>query len=82
MAWPRVLALCLMPIFSTFWPSAYDDAYWAYAYDDFVDTVFFDVGSPYSAYASTAPGGYLEPGGAFRRPVATRGRVTLKASQR
>ena len=49
----------------TFWPSAYDDAYWAYAYDDFVDTVFFDVGSPYSAYASTAPGGYLDPGGAF-----------------
>jgi hypothetical protein len=49
----------------TFWPGAYDDAYWAYAYDDFVDTVFFDAGSPYSAYASTAPGGYLEPGGAF-----------------
>jgi hypothetical protein len=49
----------------TFWPGAYDDAYWAYAYDDFVDTVFFDMGSPYSAYASVAPGGYLEPGGAF-----------------
>jgi hypothetical protein len=66
--WPYAYA----DIFNyAFWPNAYDDAYWAYAYDDFVDSVFWDVGSPYSAYASIAPGGsiapdgYLEPGGAI-----------------
>jgi hypothetical protein len=37
-----------------FWPSAYDEGYWAYAYDDFVDAVFCDYGYPYasSGYAS------------------------------
>jgi LTXXQ motif family protein len=60
--WPYAYA----DIFNyTFWPYAYDDAYWAYAYDDFIDTVFWDVGSPYSAYASIEPDGYLEPGGAI-----------------
>jgi TolA-binding protein len=60
--WPYVYA----DIFDyTFWPYAYDDAYWAYAYDDFLDTVFWDVGSPYSAYASIAKDDYLEPGSAI-----------------
>ena len=66
--WPYVYA----DIFAyTFWPQAYDDAYWAYAYDDLIDTVFWDPGNPYSAYASiapdgsVAPDGYIEPGGAM-----------------
>ena len=41
-------------------PTAYDPGYWAYAYDDFVDTVFWGTDSPYSAYAR-----YPEPGAAF-----------------
>ena len=31
----------------TFFPAAYDDGYFAYAYDDFVDTVFWGPDSPY-----------------------------------
>lgn len=61
----------------TFWPDAYDDAYWAYAYDDFVDTVFWDAGSPYSAYASLAPDEYLEPGGAIVGSSRVRERSSL-----
>ena len=47
----------------TFLLAAYDDAYWAYAYDDLIDTAFWDVGSPYSAYASIAPEGSVAPNG-------------------
>ena len=58
--WPYVYA----DIFAyTFWPQAYDDAYWAYAYDDLIDTVFWDPGNPYSAYASIAPDGSVAPDG-------------------
>jgi LTXXQ motif family protein len=35
----------------TFWPYGYDPGYWANAYDDFVDTVFWGSAGPYSAYA-------------------------------
>ena len=41
-------------------PPAYDPGYWAYAYDDFVDTVFWGADTPYSAYAR-----YPEPGAAI-----------------
>ena len=39
----------------TFRPYAYEPGYWAYAYDDFVDTVFWGAESPYSAYARLGP---------------------------
>jgi len=57
----------------TFWPDAYDPGYWAYAYDDFVDTVFWGADSPYAAYAR-----YPEYGAAItdyqtrKRPTASR----------
>jgi LTXXQ motif family protein len=38
-----------------FWPEAYDDAYWAYAYDDFVGSIYWAVGNPYAVYAYGAP---------------------------
>ena len=56
--WARCLALRLFRHFQyTFWPSGYDPGYWAYAYDDFVDTVFWGADSPYSAYASLSSEG-------------------------
>jgi hypothetical protein len=80
--WPYVYA----DIFAyTFWPQAYDDAYWAYAYDDLIDTVFWDPGNPYSAYASiapdgsVAPDGYIEPGGAMVGSSRLRERSGLSA---
>ncbi|MGY4477825.1 exonuclease VII large subunit [Bradyrhizobium sp. USDA 3364] len=60
-AWlgPVFLPYAYSDIFDyTFWSYAYDPGYWAYAYDDFVDTVFWDTNSPYSAYASIEPGDY------------------------
>ena len=39
----------------TFWPYAYDEGYWAYFYDDFVDSIFFVEASPYSDYAYYGP---------------------------
>jgi LTXXQ motif family protein len=44
----------------TFQPYAYEPGYWAYAYDDFVDTVFWGAESPYSAYARLGPTQYPE----------------------
>jgi hypothetical protein len=43
----------------TFWPAAYDDGYFAVAYDDFIDTVFWGPDSPYVedyAYADMPAG--------------------------
>jgi len=43
----------------TFFPAAYDDGYFAYAYDDFIDTVFWGPESPYVedyAYADVPTG--------------------------
>ncbi len=48
----------------TFRPYAYEPGYWAYAYDDFVDTVFWGAESPYSAYARLGPTEYPEGNGA------------------
>jgi hypothetical protein len=48
---------------ATFWPYAYDRGYWAYAYDDFVDTVWGAESPYYSSYARVGPTEYLEPGG-------------------
>jgi LTXXQ motif family protein len=48
----------------TFQPYAYEPGYWAYAYDDFVDTVFWGAESPYSAYARLGPTEYPESNGA------------------
>ena len=48
----------------TFWPDAYDTGYWAYAYDDLLDTVFWGESGPYSAYAR------LNPGEPARSPTA------------
>ena len=39
----------------TFWPYAYDEGYWAYVYDDFIDSMFFVEAAPYSDYAYYAP---------------------------
>ena len=38
-----------------FWPQAYDEGYWAYAYDDLVDAIFWGYGSPYADYAHAEP---------------------------
>jgi hypothetical protein len=38
-----------------FWPTAYDDGYWAYAYDNVVDGSFWAYGDPYSAFAYAGP---------------------------
>ncbi|MGN1290227.1 MAG: Spy/CpxP family protein refolding chaperone [Bradyrhizobium sp.] len=68
-AWlgPVFLPYAYSDIFDyTFWSYAYDPGYWAYAYDDFVDTVFWDTNSPYSAYASIEPGDYPPTAGRTR----------------
>ena len=39
----------------TFWPYAYDDGYWAYVYDDFVDSIFFVEAAPIPTTPMTAP---------------------------
>lgn len=39
----------------TFFPYAYDRGYWAYAYDDFFDSMFWAYGSPYADPGFTAP---------------------------
>jgi hypothetical protein len=51
-----------MPLISV--PTRDDPGYWAYAYDDFVDTVFWGADSAYSAYARLGPAEYPEPDGA------------------
>jgi LTXXQ motif family protein len=38
-----------------FWPTAYDDGYWAYAYDDLIDGTFWASSDPYAAYAYVGP---------------------------
>jgi hypothetical protein len=41
-----------------FWPYGYEEGYWAYVYDDFIDSLFWGVaGAPdeYLAYASAPP---------------------------
>ncbi|MGY4319968.1 exonuclease VII large subunit [Bradyrhizobium sp. JR3.5] len=68
-AWlgPVFLPYAYSDIFDyTFWSYAYEPGYWAYAYDDFVDTVFWDTNSPYSAYASINPGDYPATAGRDR----------------
>ena len=55
----------------TFFPAAYDDGYFAYAYDDFIDTVFWGPESPYVedyAYADVPMG----PGGISRETTGSR----------
>ena len=63
----------------TFWPEAYDPGYWAYAYDDLFDGVFFPDGAPYAEYAAegpyAGPDGRVTTGSAPSRPAAP-GRVT------
>jgi len=61
----------------TFWPYAYDDAYWAYVYDDFVDSMFFVEGSPYSdyAYGGPSPRSYTTGSAPPSRPGAPRNDV-------
>ena len=62
---PRVLALCLFRYFQLHLLAyAYDTGYWAYAYDDLFDTVFWGESGPYSAYAR------LDPGEPARSPTA------------
>lgn len=68
-AWlgPVFLPYAYSDIFDyTFWSYAYEPGYWAYAYDDFVDTVFWDTNSPYSAYASIDRGDYPATAGRTR----------------
>lgn len=68
-AWlgPVFLPYAYSDIFDyTFWSYAYEPGYWAYAYDDFVDTVFWDTKSPYSAYASINPDDYAGAAGRSR----------------
>ena len=64
----------------TFWPDAYDPGYWAYAYDDMFDGVFFPDGAPYAEYAAdgpyAGPDGRVTTGSAPSRPAATPGRIT------
>ena len=53
--WPYVYSDIF---YYTFWPYGYEEGYWAYAYDDFIDSLFWGpVGPPdeYLAYAPAAP---------------------------
>ena len=69
----------------TFWPDAYDLGYWAYAYDDFFDGIYFPDGAPYVDYAYAGP--YEGPdasattGRASSRRSTTPGRVTQAARE-
>jgi hypothetical protein len=62
----------------TFWPDSYDPGYWAYAYDDFYDGVFFPDGAPYVEYAAEGPYALAQgtTGSAPSRQSATPGRLT------
>jgi hypothetical protein len=58
----------------TFWPYAYDEGYWAYFYDDFIDSIYFVEAAPYSDYAYYGPsprgyGGSYTTGSAPSRSV-------------
>jgi hypothetical protein len=56
----------------TFWPHGYVVGYWAYAYDDFFDTLFWGGGAPYSPYiyAYAAPRPRVSSRRAATRDVA------------
>ena len=51
-----------------FWPSGYDDGYFAYAYDDFFDGVFWGQAGPPPEYSYA----YAPAGARAARPTATR----------
>ena len=49
-----------------FWPSGYDDGYFAYAYDDFFDGVFWGQAGPPPEYSYA----YASPGARAARPAS------------
>ncbi len=49
-----------------FWPSGYDDGYFAYAYDDFFDGVFWGQAGPPPEYSYA----YASPGARAARPTS------------